>query len=396
MASIPNLLLLFLTFFTTFIVPVAPQACNSYTFSNDVKYAACQDLRVLESSLHWNYEASSSVVDVAFNKANAKDSSWIAWAINPTSKGMVGSQAFVAVHKSDGSIKAYTSPITSYNTMLQDDNLTFPVYNVSAFFINNHMFIFASFQLPANRTLVNHVWQEGLVSDDGTLSSHSFSQSNLQSFGTLDFLSGKVSKTDGEVNSSGMLRNVHGILNTISWGILMPIGVMLARYLKILDGVGPTWFHLHRACQSIAFLIGIAGFGTGLYIGNHYKIHNASHRCVGITIMCLAFIQVCDATCLRAKKDDKYRIIWNIFHYMVGYATIALSMWNVLKGFDIVDAHNFWKNSYVSIIISLIMILVILEVITWIWECNKKRLNKVSGTSSLRSTTGIGHMIFTI
>ncbi|KAF1865110.1 hypothetical protein Lal_00004484 [Lupinus albus] len=44
----------------------------------------------------------------------------------------------------------------------------------------------------------------------------------------------------------------------------------------------------------------------------------------------------------RPKKDDKYRIYWNIFHYIVGYATIALSIWNVFKGFDILQAQKEW------------------------------------------------------
>ncbi|BAT88520.1 hypothetical protein VIGAN_05203400 [Vigna angularis var. angularis] len=54
---------------------------------------------------------------------------------------------------------------------------------------------------------VNHAWQEGVVSDDGTLRPHSFSPSNLQSYGTIDFISGKVSKATEDVNSQTMLRN---------------------------------------------------------------------------------------------------------------------------------------------------------------------------------------------
>ncbi|KAK7382393.1 hypothetical protein VNO80_01244 [Phaseolus coccineus] len=362
----------FFTFLIAIIVPITSQPCNSYRFSKNIKYAACEDLPVLKSSLHWNYHPSSGVVDVAFYKANAKDSSWVAWAINPSSKGMVGSQSFVAVHK-NGTIKAYTSPITSYATMLQEGNLSFSVYSLSTSYRNGGITIFATFQLPPNKTVVNHAWQEGLVSEDDTLKAHSFSRSNLQSYGTINFISDKVSKSDGDVNSRTMLRNVHGILNTVSWGIMMPIGVMMGRYLKVVDGLGSTWFHLHRACQSLAFLIGIVGFGTGLYIGNHSGVHHAPHRCVGITLMCLAFTQVLVAVCLRPKKDHKYRIFWNIFHYIVGYATIALAIWNVLKGFDILNARNVWKNSYVGIIISLATIAIILEVITWIWVCNKKR-----------------------
>ncbi|KAK7387159.1 hypothetical protein VNO78_27709 [Psophocarpus tetragonolobus] len=375
MALVRNAVL-FVTLLTGMFVHGAAQACSSYKFPNNVKYAACEDLAVLESSMHWNYEASSGVVDVAFKKANVNGSVWVAWAINPTSKGMVGSQAFVGVHKSDGTIKAYTSPITSYSPIMQEGNLTFPVYAVSSSYTHGHLIIFATFQLPRNTTLLNHAWNHGFVSDDGTLRPHSFSLSNLHSFGTFDFVSGRVSQTSGNVNSRITFTNVHGILNTVSWGILMPVGVIMARYLKVFDGLGATWFHLHRACQSLAFLIGIAGFGTGLHIGNHYGLHNTPHRCVGLTLMCLAFTQVCVALCLRPQKDHKYRIFWNIFHYIVGYATIPLAIWNVFKGFDILNAHNIWKETYVGIIVSLAIIAVILEFITWIWICNKKRVMK--------------------
>ncbi|CAJ1963927.1 unnamed protein product [Sphenostylis stenocarpa] len=359
------------------VVPTISQPCNSFKFQKNINYAACEDLSVLESSLHWNYHPSSGVVDVAFNKANAKDSSWVAWAINPTSKGMIGSQAFMVVHRQDGNIKAYTSPITSYATMLQEGNLSFPVYSISASYTNNHIIIFTSFQLPVNKTMVNHVWQEGLVSNDGTLRSHSFARSNLQSYGTIDFMSGKISESDEDVTSRVTLKNVHGILNTVSWGIMMPIGVILGRYLKVFEGLGSVWFDLHRACQSLAFLIGVVGFVSGLYIGNHYGVHNTPHRCVGITLMCLAFIQVCVAVCLRPKKDHKLRIFWNIFHYVVGYATIAMGIWNVLKGFDVLNAQTIWKKNYLGIIISLGIIVVILEIIKWILACNKK-INKNS------------------
>ncbi|XP_061338145.1 cytochrome b561 and DOMON domain-containing protein At3g59070-like [Gastrolobium bilobum] len=152
--------------------------------------------------MHWNYYPSSRTVDVAFQKENTTDSSWIAWAINPTSKGMVGSQAFVAVPTSYGTFKAYTSPITSYVTLLQHGNLSFPVHNVSAIYTDGHKIIFASFQLPSNVTLVNHVWQEGFAWDDGTLKAHFLSGPNLRSFGTLDFISGNVSETGVKVNSS--------------------------------------------------------------------------------------------------------------------------------------------------------------------------------------------------
>ncbi|KAF7815957.1 cytochrome b561 and DOMON domain-containing protein [Senna tora] len=255
--------------------------------SNNVKFSACNDLPVLDSSIHWNYHYASNSIDVAFKKNNANPNAWIAWAINPTSTGMVGSQAFVAFRKSDGAITAYTSPVNSYGTRLEEGKLSFQVDAVSASFQKDAIILFATFRLAENSSRVNHVWQEGSVSDNVPLI-HALSASNVKSFGQLDFISGKVSDDPHSHNSRILIGRVHGILNGIGWGILMPIGVMLARYLKAFNNVSPMWFHLHRALQILAYFIGTAAQNLPCCI-------------------------------LRPNKDHKNRIFWNIFHYIVGY-----------------------------------------------------------------------------
>ena len=81
--------------------------------------------------------------------------------------------------------------------------------------------------------------------------------------------------------------------------------------MKAFDGLGPTRFHLHRASQSLAYFIGIVGFSTGLFMGNHYRFRYVprTDRCIGITLMRLASTQVCIVIFLRPKKDNKHRIL---------------------------------------------------------------------------------------
>jgi hypothetical protein len=95
------------------------QPCATFKFSNNKQFSSCSDLPVLSSSLHWNYHPSSNRVDVAFRHTGVTDRRWIAWAINPTSGGMVGSQAIVSFPRTDGGLAVYTSPITSYGTRLE-------------------------------------------------------------------------------------------------------------------------------------------------------------------------------------------------------------------------------------------------------------------------------------
>ncbi|KAI9073293.1 hypothetical protein K1719_044728 [Acacia pycnantha] len=158
------LLALFLTVIIILIIPVTsqpqpqPQACESYKFPNNTNFLACNDLPVLDSSLHWTYHPSSNSIDVAFKKNNANYKRWIAWAINPTSTGMVGSQAFVAFLSASRESKVGESCL-------------------------------------ARRSCF----------DDDSLRSHALSGANFKSFGRIDFLTGKVSDRDALTQNSKIL-----------------------------------------------------------------------------------------------------------------------------------------------------------------------------------------------
>ncbi|KAI9073306.1 hypothetical protein K1719_044741 [Acacia pycnantha] len=356
------LLALFLTVIIILIIPVTsqpqpqPQACESYKFPNNTNFLACNDLPVLDSSLHWTYHPSSNSIDVAFKKNNANYKRWIAWAINPTSTGMVGSQAFVAFQV-DGTMAAYTSPIGSYGTTLEEGSLSFEVHGVSASFEDGTVILYASFQLPGNPKSVNHVWQE-------------------------DFLTGKVSDRDALTqNSKILIRKVHGILNGIGWGIMMPTGAIMGRYLKTLEATGSTWFHLHRACQMLAYIIGTIGFALGIFLSSpslsSLSPYGFVHASIGIAVFVSATVQVLAAIFLR-RQTSQGRIFWNIFHYVMGYGVICLSIFNMFRGFSFSNSSHSWKNAYFGVIVSLGCVALILEAITWFSFCkrrNKKKMN---------------------
>jgi len=87
---------------------------------------------------------------------------------------------------------------------------------------------------------------------------------------------------------------VHGVLNAVSWGTLMPLGAMIARYLKVFKSANPAWFYLHVACQTSAYAIGVAGWATGLKLGSEGSSVSQydTHRNIGITLFCLGTLQV--------------------------------------------------------------------------------------------------------
>lgn len=207
-----RLLLLGLCSISTLFLSAAAQTCSSYQFSTNQVFASCSDLPYLNAFLYWTYDNATGKVQLAYRHSSVDTSQWVAWAINPTSSGMLGAQALVAYQQTNGSMRVYTSPIPNsgnYQIGLQEGALSFDVSDLSAVYGNGEMTIFATITLPNNSTTVNQVWQNGPLSS-GSPASHSTSNAaNLQSKGSLNFASGVVASGGGSGGNSKLRkRNV--------------------------------------------------------------------------------------------------------------------------------------------------------------------------------------------
>ncbi|KAI3456552.1 hypothetical protein Pfo_013215 [Paulownia fortunei] len=193
--------------FSLYISSSYGQSCAKYNFASNQIFSFCSDLPYLNSFLHWNYDRSAKTVKIAYRHTGVSSSRWVAWAINPSGQGMVGAQALVAFQKSDGTMRAYTAPVTGYQTQLQQGDLSFPVSDLTATYARNEMIIFATLKLDNLSSTVNQVWQEGPLSGDSP-AMHPTTGPNVQSIGNLNLLSGGTGTTAGAVNSKTKKRNV--------------------------------------------------------------------------------------------------------------------------------------------------------------------------------------------
>ncbi|GJZ57069.1 cytochrome b561 and DOMON domain-containing protein-like protein [Tanacetum coccineum] len=364
------------------------QTCSNYAFSSNKVFSACNDLPVLNSFLHYTYNPSSQSLTIAYRHTNVDSSKWVAWAINPTSQGMAGSQALVAFQQSDGSMRAYTSPITGYSTQMAEGDLSFPVSDLSATYSNKEIIIYATLGLQNVSSTLNQVWQEGQLSGNAP-TPHSTSGDNVRSMGTLNVLSGQSGSAGGAVGTSSKTRkrNIHGVLNAISWGIMMPLGAITARYLRVFQSADPAWFYLHVTCQTSAYIIGVAGWATGIRLGSQSPgIQYTSHRVIGIILFCVATLQVI-ALLVRPKKEHKHRIFWNIYHHSLGYSIIVLGIINIFKGLDILNPEKKWERAYTGVIVVLAIVAASLEAYTWFVVLRRK---KAANAEKMTNGNGYG------
>lgn len=86
----------------------------------------------------------------------------------------------------------------------------------------------------------------------------------------------------------------HAWLAGLGYGVLLPLGALVARHLKVF--LDPAWFYAHATLQTLGYLLGASGWGVGIWL---YQQHTAAlpsdhetHFAVGTTVFCLSTLQV--------------------------------------------------------------------------------------------------------
>jgi len=154
---------------------------------------------------------------------------------------------------------------------------------------------------------------------------------------SVDFSTGSVSVLADRV---APLRVAHGVLMTLGWGVLLPLGAAVARFTK---GVKPTsgpaafWFRCHWIMQASGLVVAAAGLLVAIVMvapGPHFS--GAHHAC-GLVVMLLGLLQPINAV-LRSHPPAKgaapsvARVVWAMAHKGSGYCSLLLGVAAILLG----------------------------------------------------------------
>ncbi|CAN0876282.1 Cytochrome b561, DM13 and DOMON domain-containing protein At5g54830 [Linum grandiflorum] len=174
------------------------------------------------------------------------------------------------------------------------------------------------------------VWAMGASWSDENLSEKNMHSATSQRPVNVLLMGGS---TEAEQDIRPVLA-VHGFMMFLAWGILLPGGVLSARYLKHLKGDG--WYQIHVYLQYSGLSIVLLGFLfavaelRGLYVSSlHVKF--------GLTAIILACAQPVNAF-MRPKKPGngevvgKKRLMWEYFHVIVGRSAIVAGIVAVFTG----------------------------------------------------------------
>lgn len=339
-------------------------------------YKKCMDLQTQGASIAWTLFPHNKTLDIVFSGQMISSSGWIGWGINPVAPNvMVGTRALIAFRDPSGSsvvlpyyldeaVKNLQSPLVSKKIDLH-------VLKSSVEFRSSSARIFATIKLNFNHSnsLLNHVWNRGASVQRYSPAIHGTSVEDLRSTKTVEMVSGSVrSKTGNIFSNPENLKVIHGILNSMSWGFLLFLGVITARYLRQFECLDPAWFYIHVSLQLAGYAMGATGWAIGIKLGKLSKGKtNDFHRNLGITIFALGSIQIC-ALLFRPKKTHKLRKYWKSYHHFVGYTCVIISVVNVFEGINLMQlpSDSYVKLVYSLTISSLIGVCVVLEVNNWI------------------------------
>ncbi|PWZ57342.1 Auxin-induced in root cultures protein 12 [Zea mays] len=185
-ATVHQLVVLLLTL----ALPAVMSACASEVFPAGKTYVTCQDLPELGAALHWTYYdyASGPSLSLAFVAVPAAPGGWVAWGINPTGNGMVGTQALLALvpgaSSSVPTVRTYN--ITSYAVGAASTPITFPTAGLAADVASGgRIRLYATLQLDKGIKVVNQVWQVGPSVTRGVPDTHAMAPENLAAMGKL-------------------------------------------------------------------------------------------------------------------------------------------------------------------------------------------------------------------
>ncbi|KAK4343926.1 hypothetical protein RND71_037020 [Anisodus tanguticus] len=322
----------------------------------------------------------SRMLDIMVGARLEEKTGWLAWGLNPDPEArMVGTQALIGIKYMNGDLLWDRYNITSFTKIgcqLLPSAIDLNISNFNFSYIDclQYYVIQATIVLPMKYHVekLNHVWQVGIdVAERKEPKMHPRGLRNYDSTETINLRTGKG--LGSRVHNFSRIREVHGILNIIGWGMLLPIGVIIARNFREFPLPCLGWQRYHISCQAVGYIVGSTGWAVGIWLGRASKHYSfPKHGTFGIFIFTFATLQMLFFKCKPSDRDE-FRTYRNMSHHVVGYSLIVASYINIRKGINIMHLDGkYWLPAYFGIAGCVAFIFLVFEIVSWFkFLCDK-------------------------
>ncbi|WP_187431128.1 hypothetical protein ROLI_035220 [Roseobacter fucihabitans] len=161
----------------------------------------------------------------------------------------------------------------------------------------------------------------------------------------------------------GGLLSWHARLMVLAWGVLVPLGILIARFFKIMPGQDwprqldhHLWWNTHRACQYSACLLMLIGLAL-ILLAPPLTIKPGPHFYIGWAVLSLAVVQIVGGILRGTKggptapapdgtaRGDHFdmtprRLAFEYIHKGAGYLALVLSVSAIATGLWQANAPN--------------------------------------------------------
>lgn len=297
---------------------------------NSIAYDACAAAQFRSGlAYYYRYISGCGVVDFSMTSAPPTSGGFIAFGFSSTSGLMIGSSVAIGFGTT---IQQYKLAAKVVNAVQPGNDLAFSNMVVNSTPGQNTTISFritknANFQIPDPMNIVV------AVGDVSLNQPQQHNSNNAQTF-FLSLSTGQVAVTTDDKPSQ---RRTHGVLMTLSAGVLIPIGTFFPRFLKTSDSL---WLHLHRACQMSGLVLMLAGYIVGKNI-NAGVIVQPVHFAIGTLALILCIVAALLGIFrphLPGKNEpiSPRRVAWSWVHFGVGRLAVIFGVTNVFIGLNMI------------------------------------------------------------
>jgi hypothetical protein len=368
-ASILGLILLCLSFGLVSETNGQCVAPTGYAFSKSLLGDAFQ--------FHWTINYTDYSVKIAYE---ARTSGWIGIGVSKeTPPAMVGSEAVIGLVSGSSSIHPFRLNEKDSSSFTPIDN-SVPLRNttICEYTKDGNIWTLGIFtrSLSSGSNPISLTSDVPMVIAYGSTDALIEHPSDAKTTFSLNFVTGELVETQQEAKTKQSLQIAHGALMVAAFGVLLPSGVVIARYTKTL--FGDSWFVVHMVVQLAGYFIGFAAFVIGLYMVDRSHFDTKAHAQLGLAVIVAGVIQVALGF-FRPDHVEKglpkpiYRFVWEIAHKSLGKIINVVSIVTIFFGLYEISAHIGFYIGYAVFVGLLILTIVGIEIAKCVMKRKKKR-----------------------
>lgn len=157
-----------------------------------------------------------------------------------------------------------------------------------------------------------------------------------------------VNLETGDISSkkdiNALLHTIHGVLMWMSWAVLVPMTIFVARNKRFWNDINrKQWFLLHKSLGLLIILLNIAAVTIIIYaVENTQSSDHAAvpHHILGFSVIILLFLHIMLAICRPHKAvgiatESIQRRFWKFVHGVNALLILVLSNVNIISGINL-------------------------------------------------------------